>query len=166
MQHPFGYHGVDSVKTLNNLQTEGGISGNWSVGPAGALEGLGPLSTAPVPDTVSSTTPTTQSADGPPTAEEKEASADPDAQHMGRGASLLSEPEAEDTNGTTDKVDQQGRSEHDLSVATGYTGLVFSFPHLLCTSIIDSHGCSSSLMDSALGGCIRKGNKPAWRLVP
>ena len=87
-----------------------------------------------------------------------EASADSDAQVPERGASLLSRPEAEDTDGTTDEPGQQGRSEHDLSVATGYTGVVSSLLHLLRTSIPDSHCCMSSVIISALRGDMKKEN--------
>ena len=65
-----------------------------------------------------------------------EASLDPAAQHMERGASLLSRPETVDTDVTIEKPGQQGRSEHDLSVATGYTGLISSLLH---SFIIDTH---------------------------
>ena len=96
----------------------------WFVGSAGSSQGHNAVATAAVPDTVSGTEHAMQSADAPQSAEEKTAFADSDAQHMERGASLLSRPEAEDADVMTDESGQQGRSEHDLSVATGYTGLL------------------------------------------
>ena len=123
------------------------------------------MAAAALPDTVSGTKHRAQSADAPQSAEEKEAPADPDAQHMARGASLLSTPEAENTDGTTDEPGQQGRSEHDLSVATGYTGVVSSLQHFLWTITAGIHCCSSSTMSPAHNGGIER-EKPAWHLVP